>query len=152
MWGSTVPGALLALIELFKTAPGLEGVRVYDGPDLDGAQPDEAISVGYLGEEDSLAVEAQTEHEGLTVDRSREQYTVHCLIEARNGSGEVPAARKRVFELYAAVGAALAAFPRLDGTPMSVQPGAWTYSQEQDGAGLLAKITLGIDVDAYTRR
>lgn len=151
MWGSTVPGTLLALIELFKTAPGL-GVRVYDGPDLDGAQPDEAITIGMAGPDDPAAVEAQTVREGLAVGRSHEEYTVHCLIEVRTGSGSVATARARAFDLYGAVGGTLAADPRLGGAVMSAQPGAWSYSQVQDGAGFLATIALDVDVDAYTRR
>lgn len=151
-WGSSVPDVLAALVLRLKTTPALAGVKVWDGPVMDGSQPMEAITVGKAGDGDALAAEGQDAREGLGASRSREQYTVHCLIEVRNGSGDVIAARARVFELLAAVGGVLAASPRLDGTAASAQPGSWTYSPVQDSAGVLATIALGVDVEAYTSR
>lgn len=151
-WGSSVPAVLAALVLRLQTAPDLAGVKVWDGPAMDGSQPLEAITVGMAGDGEALAAEGQDTREGLAADRSREQYTVHCLLEVRNGSEDVAAARTRVFELLNAVGGVLAASPLLDGTAMSAQPGAWSLAQAQDSAGVVVTLTLGIEIDAYTTR
>ena len=151
-WGSSVPAVLTALVQRLQTAPDLAGVTVWDGPVMDGSQPLAAITVGLTGDGEALAVEGQDAREGLGASRSREQYTVHCLLEVRNGSENLTAARTRVFALLAAVAGVLAASPRLDGAAASVQPGSWSYSQAQDSSGVLATIALGVDVEAYTTR
>jgi hypothetical protein len=150
-WGSSVPGVLTALVDRLQTAEDLSGVKVWDGPVMDGSSPLEAITVGLAGDGDVMAVEGQDAREGLGTP-SREQYTVHCLLEVRNGRGDVGKARARVFELLNAVGGVLATTPRLDGTAASAQPGSWSYSQAQDSSGVLATISLGVNVEAFTTR
>ena len=150
-WGSTVPAALVALVQRLQTTPELEGVKVYDGPQIDGSAPMESITVGLSGDEDALAAEGQDAREGLAADRSRETYTIHCLIEVSNARGDHIAARGRAFELVNAVGGMLAINPLLDGVATSAQLGSWSLLQGQSG-GALVTIQLGIDIEAFTSR
>lgn len=152
-WTSTVPGVLDALVAAFQGAPELEGVRVFDGPVVTQAAPLEALCVGFSGDPDEpVAVQGQTQREGLAVARSREQYSVQCAASVLNGSGDISAARRRAYELYAAAGAALAADPTLARTVLSAQPGATTLAQDQTTDGAVATVAFAVDVDAFTVR
>lgn len=151
-WGSTLPAAMDALLQRFATAPELDGVKVYDGPVIDGSSALEALTVGYAGEDEPTAADGQSAREGLGADRSHEEYTVRCAIEVLNGSDDAPAARRRAFELLGVVGGVLAADPRLGGAVMSAQVGTWTLAQAQTPQGAFVTLPFEIDVDAYTRR
>lgn len=153
-WGSTTPVVIEALVTALRGAPELTGVKVYDGPTLSGSSAKEALNVGTSPSPDvdaATSAEGQESREGLAVDRTREQYTIHCGVSVLNGSSNAPAARRRVFELLAAVGAALAADPTLGRTVLQVQIGTWTLAQQQGQTGAVATIAFGIDVDAFTR-
>lgn len=150
-WGSTVPVVLPALTKSFQDAPGLEDVRVYDGAVLDGAQPLEWLRVGYDGEGGPAVVEGESTHEGLSTARNREQYTVQCAMTVVNGSTDAVASRDRLYQLFAAVGAFLAADPTLGRTVMQAQLGSWALGQKQTGQGAVSVLSFGIEVDAFTR-
>lgn len=151
-WASSLPVVLPALVQRFQTASELTGVKVYDGPSLDGSRPAAALTVGWMGEGDALAAEGQTARDGLAADRSRETYTVHCRLEVLNGGGDIIKTRDRLFAIFNGIGAALAADPLLGRTVMSVQLGAWALSQAQSAAGALLVMAFGIDVEADARR
>ncbi|WP_202235291.1 hypothetical protein [Actinacidiphila reveromycinica] len=149
---STVPAALAALVDTFNTAPGLADVTVFDGPVATNAAPMAALTVGYGLDDDPTGVSGSTDRPGLSASPSEEAYTVTCVASVLDGGGSVPAARGRVFAIYAEVGAALAADPRLGGAVMQAQPGSVSLTQEQGNAGALVSLSFGIDVVAFTRR
>ena len=152
-WASTVPGVLDALVAAFQATPGLEGVRVFDGPVVSQAAPKEALCVGFSGDPTEPAVvQGQMQREGMVAAPSREQYSVQCAASVLNGSGDISAARRRAYELFAAAGAALAVDPTLGRTVLSAQPGAATLAQDQTTDGALATVAFAVDVDAFTVR
>lgn len=152
MWGSTIPAAIDALVTALTQADGLGSVAVLDGPEVDASSRDEALIVGAGAVDDPTAVDASTEHEGLSLERDREQYGIRCVLMVRDGSGSVPAARRRAYDLLGAVGAALAADYTLGGAVMTAGLGTHGLSQDQDERGAHIVIAFTIDVDAYTRR
>lgn len=153
-WASSAPDAIAALVQCLQGAPGLEGVKVYDGPVVDGSNPAEALTVAY-NPEDGSAVEGQMSRDGLPVAPSLEQYTIQCSAAVTNGNNNAPAVqmvRSRAFALLAAVGAALAADPRLGGVVGMAQVGAWTLSHTQNGSGVVAVLGFAVDIEAFTKR
>jgi len=150
-WYSTVPTTLTALAATFRQAPGLADLTVYDGPEATDAAPLATLTVGQGPEDDPTAVTGQAEREGLSARRSQETYTVMCLLSVCDPASSIPAARARVFDFYAEVGAVLAADPRLGGAVMQAQPGSFTYDQDLDDTGATAEISFGVDVVAFTR-
>lgn len=153
MWASSVPDALDALVAAFRAAPGLEGVRVFDGPVVTQAAPMEALCVGFSGDPtEPAAAQVESAREGLSVARSREQYPVQCAASVLNGKGDISAARRRAYELYAVAGAVLAADPTLGRTVLSAQPGGGSLVQDQTPDGAVVTVAFAVDIDAFTRR
>lgn len=154
-WFSTVPAVLDALAATFKAAlqaaGGFDAVVVFDGPTVTEAAPLEAVTVGYADDE-VTSVDGTAAHEGLAVNRSREQYTVNCSVAVLTGSGNTKAARARVYEIFNVLGAALSADPTLGCTVMMAQPGSMTLTQSQDATGAVADVVFGVDIDAFTAR
>src|SRR5207248_1780563 len=100
-----------ALIAAFAAAPGLSGVEVRDGPQAPDTSADEAVYVGWAGDETHAedAWTSQETPEGLGGQPNRENYSVHCSVMVLNPDEDLPAARARALALRAAAGAALAA-------------------------------------------
>jgi hypothetical protein len=151
-WGSSVPGALDALVATLSAAPGLTGVTVADGPVVTGSGQQEAVTVGLGDPEDPTAVEGQNAREGLAASPDREQYGIRCAVIVRDGSGDTPAARRRAYQLLGEIGEVLAADQRLGGAVMVAQLGSWTLAQDQDGKGAIVTLAFTVEVDAFTRR
>lgn len=154
-WFSTVPAVLDALVVAFRAglqaSGGFADVVVFDGPTVTEAAPLEAVTVGYADDE-VTSVDGQETREGLSVIRSREQYTVNCSVGVLTGSGDNKAARVRAYEIFGALGAALATDPTLGRTVMSAQPGSMTLALSQGPDGAVAAIVFGVEVDAFTGR
>ncbi|MFI0718919.1 hypothetical protein [Streptomyces sp. NPDC021224] len=151
-WASTVPDALDALVAVFRSAPGLAGVTVFDGPVVTGSGQMEAVTVGVGDEEDPTAVEAQNAREGLAPSPDREQYTIRCAVLVLNATGDMGAARRRAYQMLGEIGGVLAADQRLGGAVMTARLGSSTLVQAQDETGAAATVTFSVEVDAFTRR
>ncbi len=151
-YASTVPAALAAIVAALRGWPGLDGVRVSDGPPVEDTGAQEAIAVGYSPGEDTDAADLTAERAGLAGGRDREVYPVECSLEVWNGDRDMPAARARAYELYAAVGEALAAGPTLGGTVMAVRLAGHRLRQSDTNGGMLARINFTVSVDAFTAR
>lgn len=149
MWGSTVPVVLPLLVSSLRGAPGMENVKVLDGPALDGSTASAWVLVG-IGE-DGSAAEGENSTEGLSAARSREQYSVECTLRVSSGSTKVATSRERAYEVFGAVGAFLASDPTLGRSVMKASIGRWVFSQKQDGKGFAAEIAFTVDIDTYTR-
>ncbi|MFI0897068.1 hypothetical protein [Streptomyces sp. NPDC020983] len=152
VWQSTVPDALDALVAALRAAPGLADVTVFDGPVVTASGQVEAITVGAGDEEDPTAVEGQNAREGLAPMPDREQYTIRCAALVLNGAGNMPAARRRVYQLLGEVGGVLAADQRLGGVVMMARLGTSTLTQVQDETGAAATVAFAVEIDAFTRR
>jgi hypothetical protein len=149
-WGSTVPAAVDALVALLRTASGLEGVKVFDGPGVTGSSQTEAVMVGVGANEDPTAVDGRQDREGLSTARDREQYEIRCALAVVNGSGDISAARRRAYELLGVVGGVLASDQRLGGAVLNAQLGSAAFTQDQTEQGAEAVISFTVDVDAFT--
>lgn len=151
-WGSTTPAAISGLLTAFKSSPDLTGVKILDGPEVTTGAT-EAITVGYSDDPAvQVAVDAVMAMEGLAANPSHEQYMIHCAVSVLRGNGDIAAARARVYELFGAVGAALAADPRLGGAVMLAQISSYNLTQAQGSKGALAILAFTVEVEAFTTR
>jgi hypothetical protein len=158
-WQSSVPAALNGLLAAFRGSDDLVSpVAVRDAHVVTGSQADEVVIVGWTGMDgDDLAVETTDTMEGLAGNPDREQYQIRCAAMALNsggkdGSGDLPAARARAYELHAACGAAIAADRRLGGAIMRASMGDHSLHQTAMQRGQRAIVEFMVQVDAYTGR
>lgn len=150
MWGSSVPDAIDALVLILKQA-GLEDCDVVDGLAVEGSSRTAALTVGAGSNDDPTAVDGTSAHEGLALGRDREQYGIRCVLEVVDGSGDLPATRRRAYALLGVVGGALAANPTLNGVVLMAGIGTHGYAQDQDERGASAVIAFTVDVDSFSK-
>jgi hypothetical protein len=143
---STIGPVLDALVALARTA--LPQVQVFDGPPTEEMRG-ELVMIGWGG----------PDQPGVTSTRSRQQYAtapdtesydVACLLCCWLGESDLKAARDGVMALLDALGAALAANPRLGGLVKRCRISAETYVPEQttDGAAATLLVTFHVDADS----
>lgn len=151
-WASSVPGAIDNLVLILSAAVPLANVAVLDGPTVTADAINEAVTVGYDDGITGSAVTATATAEGISRARDQEAYTINCAIEVLEGSSaDLPAARKRAYEILGAIGQILAVNSNLNRTVMMAQMGQHNLSQDQPDQGALARIVFGVDCDAFTR-
>jgi hypothetical protein len=153
VWMSSVPGAVDALVGALRTAPGLDGVPVLDGPTVTNQAMSEIITVGFEDEATAAVVESLSEPEGLSRARDHETYSITCAVQVLIGASvDVPAARRRAYGLLGVVGDVLAGDSRLGGAVMLAALGAHTLSLPQTPQGVMAQIVFGVECDAFSAR
>ncbi|MGH3096947.1 MAG: hypothetical protein ACRDMV_13230 [Streptosporangiales bacterium] len=149
-WQSTAPTAIDALVALWQGNTTLSGL-VLDGETRKDTGKNAAVFVGYQGDEDATVASGRFSKESLVVSPSREGYSIHCAITAVNGGGNISSARARVYELFAACGAALFSDHTLGGAVMSAAIGEWSLTMPQTDRGVVAALAFNVDIDAYTQ-
>jgi hypothetical protein len=150
-WATRVPGTIDALVQVFQTAPELDGVLIMDGPEIGPKAAARVLSVGWTAIEGETAVESQVTAEGLAGNPDREGFTVRCTAAVVGGATDVPAVRRAAYELLTAAGAVIARNRRLGGA-MRVQMGRHSLMQGQTNKGAQALLVFDVDVDSFTRR
>jgi hypothetical protein len=147
---SRVPDVIDALVAAFKAAPGLAGVKVFDGPPVTGSPLKAAVFVGYDGdpdEQEGLAVEFSQEWASIGQRARDEAFTVTCAVLAWSGATAVRAVRERAFELLAAVEDALRAAPDLGQPPPTIVAFAsGSLHQAQSHEGMVCRIPFQVAV------
>lgn len=155
-WSSSIPAAVDALYaavrDTFAASDDLKAVKVLDGPAIGGGHQKQAVIIGYSPEEDGEAVESSAELEGLALNPQREHFTINCAVELLAGSGTVSAARRRAYDIVAAVGQVISADPKLGGTVMRAYIAAAPLRYDPDPQGLLVTVPFAVACDAYTGR
>lgn len=151
-WTSSVPGAIDNLMTLLREEPLLTGVTVLDGPTVTSDPIFESVTVGFEDPETSAAVTSTSAPEGLARARDLETFTIACAAEVLlSASTDLPAARRRAYELLGFVGQVLAARHTLNNAVMMANLGTHTLSQEQVDQGVLVRIAFGVDCEAFSR-
>lgn len=149
---SAVPDCLAALLAMFQTSPGLEGVDVVDGPPRTDSSALEVMCIGYSPSADVDAVDMTGGFGDLGSSRDREQFTVRCSVAVLNGDRDTLAARLRAYALYDAAGFVIADDPTLRKSVMNARLSTHTLHQMDTTGGILVRIDFGVDADAFTRR
>ena len=150
-----IPAALDALIGLIAsepdhngllvgTAPGLEGVQIFDGPVLSGVDSD-ALGLGISIEDVSAA--SGEERPGFG-DRRTESHDITGLVQSSTGGVDIGTPRARAYELLDALRAVLVANRDVGGTCDWARLVRSTYRPVQVADGCLVLIEFAIRVDA----
>lgn len=151
IYQSKIPIAIDALVAIFGSADGLQGLAIRDGASVDQSRVMEVLSVGYTGMEGEADAEALSVTEGLGGSPDRERFTIRCVVVVATGGTNMPAARRRVYELFGAAAAAIAANRTLDGAVMRAMVGSQSLTQYQTDQGAQAAVAFGVECDAFTR-
>lgn len=150
---SAAPAAIDALLTILRTAPGLEGVAVVDGPEAVNFTERRRIYVGWSpGGEQAAEIQQSFANAGA---RSRnEDGLIACYAEARGGDKDMQLRRNQVYELLATVENALRGTdaapeaPTLNGTVLWSEVTTGSLTQAQD-SGALAGLSFTV---AYRAR
>ena len=153
-YASSVPAVIDALVMRFTGWPtlGLSGVAVRDGPQLVQESGLEAVAVGYTGNQGEDVVTGTAAPEGLGGVPDRERYAVLCAVEVIDPGGDLPATRARAYDLLAMCGQAIEADHTLSRVVLRASTGMGALQQQQQEAGVLARVVFPVNVDAYTSR
>ena len=151
---SSVPAAIAGLVAAFTASGQLggAGVPVRDGPQLTAASGQEAVAVGYVGNQDEDVVTGTASPEGQAVLPDRERYAIMCAIEVIDAGADIAAARARAYQLHAACGAAIAAGHTLGGAVLRASLGIGSLQQQQTDTGARARLIFPVNCDAFTGR
>ncbi|MEU6344482.1 hypothetical protein ABZ883_26440 [Streptomyces sp. NPDC046977] len=140
---SRVPAAIDALLAILDAAPGLDGVKVVDGPVSIDFTERQVLYVGWQPDGES-AVTLTQDFADAGARRRDEDFVIGCYAESRSGDkGAAKLHRDRVFAIVAVVETALRATndapdaPTLNGTVQWAHVTAGDLSQRQD-AGTIA--------------
>jgi len=147
---SRVPAALDALVSVCRAAPALAEVRIIDGPPpSQNLTERDRLYLGY-GPGAEQAVDLLQEFAGAGARTRNESFHIACYAETRGGDKDMSFRRARVFEIVAAVEAALRATdaapeaPTLNGAVLWSELTTGALLQEQGPDGLLAGLSFTV--------
>jgi len=119
---SRVPELIDAVVAALQASADLGGVRIVDGPLVTDSAASDWVFVGYDGDPDGEFATTSTTQQwaGLGAHAKNEDILLTCAILVRRGSTDVKPCRSRVFQIFAAVEAAVRADPALGLPPPTV--------------------------------
>ncbi|MGA6159593.1 hypothetical protein ACPEIC_40365 [Stenotrophomonas sp. NPDC087984] len=97
---SRVPAAIEALLTIWRTAAGLAGVEILDGPPTIDQSGADYLSVGWSPTSD-LSVEFAQEFNAAGARTRDEEFSILCSLDTWTGDSDVAARRTRAFDLLA---------------------------------------------------
>jgi hypothetical protein len=106
---TSVPAAIAVLLDICRTAPGLDGVLVIDGPPVGDMSDADLIAIGWSPGSDTAGAELQQDFAYAGARSRDEDFTVTGWIESWSGDDQVEPRRVRAFELLGVLETALRA-------------------------------------------
>ncbi|MFF4848002.1 hypothetical protein [Streptomyces sp. NPDC001194] len=97
---SAVPAAVAGLLTILRSAPGLHGVTVVDGPPTNNLTGGDWLYVGHQPGADA-AVSLSQAFASAGARTRDEDIEIACYAESRAGGTDMAARRARAFELLA---------------------------------------------------
>ncbi|MEV3980801.1 hypothetical protein [Nonomuraea sp. NPDC049758] len=146
---SRIPQAIDNLLALLQAAPGLDGVKVIDGPLVTSDPLKEAVFVGFDGDPDGEGQAVEFTQTWASIgQRSRaETFTIRCAVAVWRGSIKVRPVRVRAFEVLGVVEDVVRASPDLGLPPPTVTAFAsGSLVLDQRSTGLECRIPFDIAV------
>lgn len=138
-------GPILGVVRA-GTAPGLEGVNVFDGPPLGDVDQVGALALGVSMYPD-LSAAIDDERPGYGGRRS-ETFLISGLAQASTGEVDLSIPRRRVYAVLAAFRVQLVEHPDLDGACDWARLARHTYRPVQTERGAIAQLEFTVRVDA----
>lgn len=143
---SKVDAVCLALTALWDAAPALDGVTVYDGPQVNSNPVTEALFVGYdadaLGETNEGAVAVQ---DWMAFAKTKDENgEITCAVVVVSGSPDIPTVRARAFAIVSAAEGALRTDPLLGGLVMKSWLSEQRFIPMQTDKGAKARVVFTV--------
>lgn len=146
---SRIPAAVDQLVTTTRAA--LPSIDVFDGPGLTDAAPASAVFIG-VSESEPRAEQAssQAEQRWATTGKTRDEtFTIRCLAVARDGDGDVKAARDLAFAHVAAVETAIRTDPAMADVILYAAVQVTRHTTAHTASG--AKVCVFFDVTCRAR-
>ncbi|MDK0520388.1 hypothetical protein [Streptomyces sp. ML-6] len=149
--GSRVPEVIERLVQLGTADQGLLDVRVSDGPEVTGDTAPDWLIVGFDGDPGGDFQAAQTVGGWADLGTGREEeWQVTVAAIAQRGDTDVPAARRRAYEIAAHVETWLRTDPGLGLRSVEAAIVATQLMQDQTTQGAQATLLLTVAGRAFT--
>ncbi|MCZ0207901.1 hypothetical protein OZK63_21040 [Streptomyces sp. UMAF16] len=151
---SALPRAITALLDALRTAGGLDGVDIIDGPPVDDIATTDFLAVGWTGSEDQAAESVQ-DFNGAGARTRDEDLTIACVIDVWSGDDVFATVRERAFEILGVVEMVIRATgsapeaPTLNGAVLWAQLTRTQLRQYFTDQG--ARVALGFTVTCHAR-
>ncbi|MEV7712291.1 hypothetical protein [Streptomyces sp. NPDC088270] len=148
--GSRVPEVIERLVQLGTADPGLHDVRVSDGPEVTGDTAADWLVVGFDGDPQGDFQAAQSVGGWSDLGTGREEeFQVTVAAIAQRGDTDIPAARRRVYEIAAHVETWLREDPSVGLRSMQAAIVATQLVQDQSDRGASAVLLLTVAGRAF---
>ncbi|MDJ0461556.1 hypothetical protein [Streptomyces sp. H27-C3] len=150
---SRVPAALNALLTILRAAPALAATHIEDGPPGVNLTDRHRLYIGWSPSGDQ-AVDLQQSFASAGARTRDESFTITCYAESRAGDKDMALRRTQVFEIVAAVEAALRATDAFPEAPTLLGAVLWSelttgsLTQEQGSDGALAGLVFSVSCRA----
>lgn len=143
---SKMDAVCLALTALWKAAPALAAVTVYDGPQVTGETPTDYLYVGYDGDlsnDDSEGSSAEQDWMAFA-KLKQERGEIVCAAIANSGDVDVPAVRARAADIVSKAEDALRVDPLLGGLVMQSWLSDQRFIPVIDSNGSVARVVFTV--------
>lgn len=144
---SRVPALINAVLAALRSAPGLSGVQVVDGPLVTASAAQEWVFVGYDGDPEGDFTTAETEQTwaGLGARAKSESISLTCCVLVQRGSAEVSTCRDRTYAIFGSVEDVLRSDPSLGlPSPTTTQVASDSFHTEQTSNGVQGRLTFAV--------
>lgn len=149
-WATKAPAAIDALVAAVAASPDLVGVGLEDGPRVVANGANSVISIGFVDENQDIAVTGNSMHEGLAVSPTREAFVIRCAASVLNGAGDIAAARREAYRLVGVFGQIISANKTLGGLVLSTVITSASLHQDQTENGAMATVDFDVQCDAFS--
>lgn len=143
---TALPNVLAGLIASLNASSDLSGVRIFDGVEVDGSYPGDAIAVGHDGTDDGdvSAGNIRQSYEQLGNRKQFEDGSVECFLYSMDGSTDLTARRLRAFAILSAVDTAIRADVSLGGSCLysGIESHQLFYRQTNAGAAVVINFSV----------
>lgn len=149
--GSRVPEVIETLVALATADPGLDGVRVADGPEVTGDTDLEWLVIGFDGDPAGDFEAAQTVGGWSDLSGGREEeFQITVAVIVTRGDTDIVAARRRAYEIAARVETWLRTSPNLGLRSLEAAVGGTRLVQDQTDQGAQARLLLSVAGRCFT--
>lgn len=140
-----------AVYTAFKASSSLSGIKVFDGPIVNGKYGAEAIVIGHDGRpiDDYVPMSGSNDYRGLGAQRMSEVGSLECVIHCMPGKTDLKVLRNRAFDILGLIDTVIRSDSSFGNTVLYSGIGQWAqhYVAPNDQQGV--KIVFIIE---YTGR
>lgn len=143
---TVIPAAIDGLLAVCRAAPGLQGVQVFDGDEVQA--PRLKYLVIGLDAEDEYPADGTSLQAGLDGSRRMDIATITCLAWSSSGDTRMKTRRDEADALYSAARSAIEADTRLGGAVTHAEVVSYTYRPVRLEKGAAAQVEFRVQVTA----